>query len=195
VTTVVPGIGQEPNSTGFEPLVNGSVWLQVDQYGASKQADGVFAGGDAIGLGFVTTAIGQGRSAAESIDLKLRGVEREQKPTPPVIVFEDDRMGLRLDGYEPKARVETPMLPVDQRLAGMDAEVNLPLSTEQIVEECSRCMSCGYCSDCEKCWLVCPEEGISKPQEKGELYLFNLQMCTGCMRCARECPTGFITMQ
>jgi Pyruvate/2-oxoacid:ferredoxin oxidoreductase delta subunit len=156
--------------------------------------EGVFAGGDAVGLAFATTAIGQGRRAAESIDMKLRGVARTEKPFPPVIVFEDDRMGLRLDSYEKKERVQAATLPVAQRLAGMDAEVDLPLSCEQVVEETGRCMSCGYCSDCEKCWLVCPEEGISKPQEKGALYLFNLQMCTGCMRCARECPTGFITM-
>ena len=193
-TTVIPGIGQEPNATGFEALVNGSSSIQVDQHGATARVEGVYAGGDAVALAFVTTAIGQGRGAAESIDLKLRDAERQEKPLPPVILFEDDKMGLRLDSYPEKERVQAGTLPVEQRLAGMDAEVNLSLSTEQVVEETSRCMSCGYCSDCEKCWLVCPEEGIKKPTEKGALYLFNLQMCTGCMRCARECPTGFITM-
>ena len=195
VTAVVPGIGQEPNTAGFESLVNGSAWIQADKHGASEKADDVFAGGDAVGMGYVTTAIGQGRQAAESIDLKLRGQAREEKPLPPMILWEDDRMGLRLDGYEEKARAHAGTLPVADRLGGMDAEVRLPMSSEQIVEETSRCMSCGYCSDCEKCWLVCPEEGIKKPDEKGALYMFNLQMCTGCMRCARECPTGFITMQ
>ena len=140
--------------------------------------------GDVAGLGAVTTAIGQGRRAAESIDRKLGRVTEEEKPLPPVIVFDenDKRMGLRLDHYPEKARVEA-------------STAEETLSTEQVVQETGRCMSCGYCSDCEKCWLVCPEGGITKPQEKGALYEFNLQMCTGCMRCARECPTGFITMQ
>ncbi|MDP6777503.1 MAG: FAD-dependent oxidoreductase, partial [Candidatus Latescibacteria bacterium] len=151
VTAVVPGIGQEPNNAGFESLVNGSVWIQADKYGASERADDVFAGGDAIGLGYVTTAIGQGRQAAESIDLKLRGLPREEEPLPPMILWEDDRMGLRLDGYEEKARARADTLAVGDRLSGMDAEVRLPMSSEQVVEESSRCMSCGFCSDCEKC--------------------------------------------
>lgn len=192
-TAVIPGIGQAPNSAGFEILVNGSEWLEVDEYGTSAKAEDVFVGGDAVGLGFVTTAIGQGQKAAVSIDLKIRNTHREEKIVPPLILWEDDKMGLRFDGYPEKARIQADTLPVDQRLAGMDAEVSLPLSPEQVVEECSRCMSCGYCHDCEKCWLVCPEEGIKKG-DKGALYTFDLQMCTGCMRCARECPSGFITM-
>ncbi len=196
-TTIIPGIGQEPNHSGFEALVNGNAWIQVDPHGASDRVEGVYAGGDAVSLAFATTAIGQGRRAAESIDLKLRGVERKEKTLPALILFENDRMGLRLDYYEmdKKERIQAGTLPVEQRLDGMGAEVNLPLSPEQVVEETGRCMSCGYCSDCEQCWLVCPEEGISKPEEKGGLYLFNMAMCTGCMRCARECPTGFITMR
>ena len=194
VTAVVPGIGQEPNCAGFEALVNGSEWIEVDQYGTSAKAEDVFAGGDAIGLGYVTTAIGQGRQAAESIDLKLSARPRAEKVIPPIIIWEDDRMGLRIDSYEKKERVQSTRPPVEERLAGMDKEDILPLSPEEVVQESLRCMGCGHCLDCEKCWLVCPEEGIKKPDEKGALYSFNLQMCTGCMRCARECPTGFITM-
>ena len=194
VSAVIPGIGQEPNATGFEILVNGSDWIEIDNHGASAKAEDVFAGGDAVGLGFVTTAIGQGRRAAESIELKLSNKPREEKVVPPLILWEDDKMGLRLDGYEEKARIESATLPVTERLGSMDAEVSLPLSPEQVVEESTRCMSCGYCHDCEKCWLVCPEEGIKKPEEQGGLYQFDLHMCTGCMRCARECPSGFIVM-
>ena len=65
---------------------------------------------------------------------------------------------------------------------------------EQTVEEAGRCMSCGYCFDCEKCWLVCQDEAVNKPIEKGQLYSYKLENCTGCKKCAEECPCGFIAM-
>jgi Pyruvate/2-oxoacid:ferredoxin oxidoreductase delta subunit len=55
-------------------------------------------------------------------------------------------------------------------------------------------MSCGYCFDCEKCWMYCQDQAIEKPMEKGKLYSFNLSNCTGCNKCAEVCPCGFIEM-
>ena len=60
--------------------------------------------------------------------------------------------------------------------------------------EAGRCMSCGYCFDCEKCWLFCQDQAIDKPLEKGALYSFNMQTCTRCGKCSKECPCGFIDM-
>ena len=87
-----------------------------------------------------------------------------------------------------------PSLAVDQRLGGVDVEVNLGLTAEQVIEETRRCMSCGYCFDCEKCWLFCQDQAVDKPMQKGVLYTFKLENCTGCKKCAEECPCGFIDM-
>ena len=189
-SAVIPAISQEPDFTGFESLVENNDWLQVDRHGASTRVEGVYAGGDAVSLALVTTAIGQGRRAAESIDLKLRGEERPKETELPLI--QTDR--LRLDHYEKTERAPAVKLPPEERLAGMETEVNLPLSQEQIIEETRRCMSCGYCFDCEKCWLFCQDQSIDKPMEKGVIYSFKLQNCTGCKKCAEECPCGFIDM-
>ena len=75
-----------------------------------------------------------------------------------------------------------------------DREVSLGLSREAAILETRRCMSCGYCFDCEKCWMYCQDQAIEKPMQKGVLYGFKLQNCTGCEKCADICPCGFIEM-
>lgn len=189
-TAVIPAISQEPDFTGLEALTEDRDWIQVDAQGESTKVPGVFAGGDAVSLALVTTAIGQGRRAAETIDRKLRGEEVPRENEIPVI--QADR--LRLDHFEKKERTSTVAIPPEERLAGMDREVNLPISREQAVEETRRCMSCGFCFDCEKCWLFCQDQAVNKPMQKGVLYSFKLENCTGCKKCAEECPCGFIDM-
>ncbi len=189
-TAVIPAISQAPSFTGFESLIEGRDWIQVDEHGASTKVEGVWAGGDAVSLALVTTAVGQGRRAAESIDAKLRGVELPRESEPPLI--KTDRM--RLDHYEKKERATIPKLAPEERLKEMDAEANLAISQEQAIAEAQRCMSCGFCFDCEKCWLFCQDQAVNKPMQKGVLYTFKMENCTGCKKCAEECPCGFIDM-
>ncbi len=190
-TAVIAAISQEPDFAGFEPLVEGRDWIRVDAQGASSRTDGVFAGGDAVKLALVTTAIGQGRQAAEAIDRRLRAAALE--PEPPVPSILKDR--LKLDHYEKKERASAPSLGVPERLASMEAEVQQGLSPEAALAEARRCMSCGYCMDCEKCWTFCQDQAIVKPMQKGVIYSFKLENCTGCKKCSEECPCGYIDMQ
>ncbi len=191
-STVIPAISQEPDFNGFDGLIEGRDWIKVDDNGASTKMDGVYAAGDAVNLGLVTDAIGRGRIAAETIDRNLRGETVETENNLPPLV-KTDRM--RLDHYEKKDPAKAVSIPVAERLAGMETEVNLTNSQEEILEESRRCMSCGYCFDCEKCWLFCQDQVIDKPMEKGAIYSFKLENCTGCKKCAEECPCGFIDMQ
>ena len=189
-TAVIPAISQTPDFAGFESLIEGRDWIKVDQEGASTKVDGVYAGGDAVSLALVTTAIGQGRQAAESIDLKFRDQQRPREEE--MTLIQPDHM--RLDHYEKSDRAPAAKLSPEERLAGMDTEVNLPMSREQVIEETKRCMSCGFCFDCEKCWLFCQDQAVNKPMEKGVLYTYKMPNCTGCKKCAEECPCGFIDM-
>ena len=190
-STVIPAISQAPDFTGFESLIEGKNWIQVDENGASTKVVDVFAGGDAINLGLVTEAIGHGRLAAESIDYKLKGEKKSGAATMPIILYEK----MRLDHYEKTDRIDATTLPADQRFDAIDKEVNLPLTVEQAAQETQRCMSCGYCFNCEKCWLFCQDQAVIKPQEKGALYTYKMENCTGCKKCQEECPCGFIDMQ
>jgi NADPH-dependent glutamate synthase beta subunit-like oxidoreductase len=190
-TTVIPAISQAPDFTGFESLIEGRDWIKVDDNGTSTKVPGVFAGGDAVSLALVTTAVGQGRRAAETIDRNFRGGNGEAVAdgTPAI---KADRM--RLDHYEKKERTASGTLAIEERLATMEVEVNQGFSQEQTVAEAGRCMSCGYCFDCEKCWLFCQDQAVNKPMQKCVLYSFKMENCTGCKKCAEECPCGFIDM-
>jgi NADPH-dependent glutamate synthase beta subunit-like oxidoreductase/Pyruvate/2-oxoacid:ferredoxin oxidoreductase delta subunit len=189
VSAVISAISQAPDFSGFEAIGDAKTWIQVDDNGMTR-VEGVYSGGDVVNLDIVTTAIGHGRRAAEAMDHKLRGTEPESSSLP---VIKTDKM--RLDHYERAARVEAMSRGVDERLADVDLEVDQTLPADQIVAEARRCMSCGYCFDCEKCWMFCQDSAIDKPLAKGQLYSFKMQNCTGCKKCAEECPCGFIDME
>ncbi len=188
-SAIISAISQKPDFAGFEPLIEGKNWIQTDAEGATK-VEGVWAGGDVTQLDLVTTAIGHGRRAAEAIDRKFRGTNNKPDDSMPVI----RATRMRLDHYEKKPRGEPAALGVDQRLGAVESEVNLGFTRDQVIEESRRCMSCGYCFDCEKCWLYCQDQAIAKPMQKGVLYTFKLENCTGCKKCGDECPCGFIDM-
>ncbi len=187
-SAVISAVSQAPDFTGFEDLIEGRDWVKVNDRGATK-VDGVWAGGDVTRLALVTDAIGQGRRAAESIVSAFTG---ESVPVDTRKVIRTDKM--ILDHYEKKARNEPATLEVDKRFDAVDREVNLGLTMDEAFDEATRCMSCGYCFDCEKCWMYCSEAGIEKPPQKGQLYIFKLGKCTGCAKCAEICPCGFIEM-
>ena len=188
-TTVIPAISQEPDFEGLDSLREGRDWFVVDKEQELIKEKGVWAGGDAVWLDIATTAIGHGRIAAEAIDRKLNETQPSSAEGP---VIKDDRV--KLEYYAEAARLEAGTLGVEERLAEMEAEVNLSLSTEDGVKEAARCMSCGYCFYCEQCWLICADNAINNPQKKGHTYTFELGKCTGCGKCFEICPCGFIDM-
>jgi Pyruvate/2-oxoacid:ferredoxin oxidoreductase delta subunit len=151
---------------------------------------GVWAGGDVTNLDVMTTAVGHGRRAAEAIERSFLGTEVEVDRRK--IIHTD---GMMLDHYEKMGRQEPAVLPIEERLGSLDVEVNIGLSREAALQESRRCMSCGQCFYCEKCWLYCSDQAIEKPMQKGALYAFKLQNCTGCKKCAEICPCGFIEMR
>jgi formate dehydrogenase beta subunit len=151
----------------------------------------VFSGGDAVDLGLVTIAIGQGRMAAETIHRELRGLEHP-KPAKEQDVIKSDRMLLKF--YEEKVRHECGHLSPADRLADGDKEITSTLAENEAVEEALRCMSCGSCFDCGTCWSYCQDQAIVKPVVPGEPYKFKMEFCNGCKKCAEQCPCGYIEM-
>ena len=101
---------------------------------------------------------------------------------------------MKLDHYDKMECVEPVSLSIEERMADIEVEANLDLPHEKILEEAGRCMSCGQCFYCEKCWMFCQDQAINKPASFGELYTFKMENCTGCKKCAEECPCGFIDM-
>jgi NADPH-dependent glutamate synthase beta subunit-like oxidoreductase len=185
--TIIAAISQEPNFDGFVGLGDSKSWIKANEWGETGM-DGVFAGGDDVGLGLVSIAIGQGRFAAEAIDARLRGKELRKPERPPVIQADK----LKLDWYPAAERHERHHVPLPAR--AMDTEVEIGLTEEEALAEAKRCMSCGLCMDCETCWMYCTNNAFVR-LPKGEHYKVKLELCNGCKKCAEACPCGFIEMR
>ena len=189
--TVIAAISQEPDFTGFEDYREGRDWIKADEHGAVLEKEGIFSGGDVLDLATVTNAIGQGRRAAETIIYYLKGEEIPAAQPKPPVIFKDK---MRIDHFEESSRNERDKIPLEDRFKDFDAEVGLGLNEEQAIAEAKRCMSCGLCFWCDKCFMFCSDSAVVKPSAKGEFYTYLDDKCTGCKKCAEECPCGFIDM-
>lgn len=191
VDTVLVGIGQTPDlAGGLEALANKWGWVDANNVQATSQ-QGIFAGGDVLGLGISTRAVGQGRIAARAMDAYLSGKEYK-KPNMGIPVKATD---LRLDYYKPAGRNEEGSIELDEAIAGF-TEIKQTISTQQALNEAARCMSCGLCNVCDQCRVYCPQETIhrDKKRPKGTVMFTDYTGCTGCHVCHEACPTGYIQM-
>jgi Pyruvate/2-oxoacid:ferredoxin oxidoreductase delta subunit len=188
-SAIISAVSQQPDFTGFESLIEvpGRDWIKVDTDQRTLE-DKIWAGGDVTNLALVTDAVGHGRRAAEDIVRSFSGAPREEDRRP--VVYSDKMI---FSHYEKLDRQVPGHLDMDKRM-DLDTEVNLGYTAEQLLKETDRCMSCGYCMDCEKCWLYCQDQAITKPLEGGFPYGWKLENCTGCSKCAEICPCNFIEM-
>ena len=77
---IVSAIGQMGDFSGIEEMANDHGFIDADQGFQVKGREKHFAGGDVIKPHLLTTAIGQGTIAAESIDVFLAGREIGKRP-------------------------------------------------------------------------------------------------------------------
>ena len=188
---VITAVSQEPDfATVGGPLASVR-WLEADRWGKTALT-GIWTGGDNTNLALATTAIGQGRAAAESIHAALRGQELSEPQKLPDI----PATRLKLDFYEAKPRAQRGHVEAAQRLAQPSAPIDLGITKEQCAEESARCFSCGLCFGCERCWMYCTPSCFKKVPEPavGTYFKIALDTCDGCKKCADECPCGFLDM-
>ena len=163
--------------------------IQVDPETLETSIQGVFASGDAVtGPKNFIDALAMGKKAALSIDRYLRGeplrMNREEEGSFAKLV------SVKVDYVETEARIEEPLLPLEERVQGFK-EVRLLPKEEEIIREAKRCLHCGACYQCDLCLWICPEEAISKTEEG---YKIDYEKCSGCRICAEGCPTSTIEM-
>lgn len=192
IDTLIAAISQGPDWEPMGELGPEGKWIETDERGKVKGKEGVYCGGDAVNLGLATIAVGQGRVAAELANAELRGTEPPRKPELPLVT--KDKM--RLDLYDEKQRVERAHRPPEEWLSKPDEEIDQGITREQFMEEAGRCMSCGLCFGCERCWMFCTPSCFSKVQDPrpGHYYEIKLDTCDGCKKCADECPCGYLDM-
>jgi len=187
--TIVPAIGQDPEVTELQNLLDVEAGLvRVDEQLETSYA-GIFAGGDLTSMQrFVTVAFGFGKRAATQIDRYLRsatnGLEIPSEPAVPIDVINTH--------YHPQAaRARQQLVSAAERQTSFD-EVELALPDAEALAESQRCFSCGECTRCDNCFYYCPDIAIKRVNGG---YSVNEDYCKGCGLCVKECPTGAIVMQ
>ena len=186
---VIVAVAQAPEWAGVEDVTESGTWLRTAADG--KLDVNLWAGGDDRGPGIASSAIAQGRLAAESAHAELRG------ELPPAI--EDTRQpvasgAVKPDYYRDQPRVDLPRRPAAECLADPDAEIETTLTYEQACEEAARCMSCGLCMDCQQCFMYCNQSGFTRIEETrpGHYFAMALDACEGCGKCIEICPCGYL---
>ncbi len=187
--TIVPAIGQDPDISGLQDLLEVEAALVRIDGQQQTSLGGFFAGGDLVTMQrFVTVAFGFGKQAATEIDRYLRSgaPARDLAAQPEVSI---DVINTH---YHPRASRAVPQLvPATERQASFgEVELELPLS--EVLAESQRCFSCGNCTFCDNCFYYCPDMAINR-EKNG--YSVNDDYCKGCGLCVRECPTGSIIMR
>lgn len=189
---IVASIGQTTDMNGFENTINeNDSLLKLDKYFRVKGKENVFGGGDALKIDLITTAVGHGRKAADSIDAFLQGENMPEAPYREVINVKKQDLNYFFHSNQTKRRHH-----VAENIVGNHNEVLEALTKEQAIEESKRCMSCGLCFDCKQCSSFCPQEAISRYKDNpiGEVMYTHYTKCVGCHLCALVCPTGYIQM-
>ncbi len=167
--------------------------IVADEHTFATGQPGVFAAADCVTgpVLFAIDAIAAGQRAARSIDGYLRGEPFEGVITPAAAVeLTDADIRARMDiwGASGGSREPMPTLPLDERLGGL-AEVDLGYDEEMALREAERCLSCGVCSECLQCEIICPAHAINHSAPMNSL-VFDAHVVV-CADGQTELPNAF----
>jgi formate dehydrogenase major subunit len=154
-SSAIAAIGQSVERTVAEREgVHVTAWGIAAEAGTlATNLPGVFAGGDAVlGADLAVRAVAAGRIAAASIHQYLTGQAVTGEPAIAGIAMQpvdDAERAAIFRAIESAARVRSPEIPMERRLASFD-EVELALPHADAVREARRCLTCG-CRKADGC--------------------------------------------
>ena len=189
--SLILAIGERPDLSFLPPeLKTRENLIPVDDWGRTN-LPGIFAGGDAAtGAGYVSAAIASGKRAAKAID---RFLKRDSSDLKEIYREKVTLEKINLDYFPPAPRVKAAILPIKSRWKSF-GEVSKGISEQKARQEATRCFSCGECTQCNVCLMVCPDVAISFVQDKNE-YMIDYDHCKGCGICAIECPRAAMGLE
>ncbi|BDG04420.1 FAD-dependent oxidoreductase [Anaeromyxobacter oryzae] len=188
---VVVAAGEELDPAGLpEEVVRGGSVAAPEHRTAVPR---LFAAGDCLpGGGTVAHALASGLRAADALLEALAGIRRappalEARGASPEVVGPDRIRAHHVTPAPPRrrGRANAPM-----RLGG--GEVRFGFDPDAARAEAARCLSCGSCTGCDVCYLVCPDRAVVRGAPGG--YAADAERCKGCGICAEECPRGVVTL-
>ncbi|MBI4294191.1 MAG: FAD-dependent oxidoreductase [Betaproteobacteria bacterium] len=190
--TVILAVGQDPEIDDWQASLRTSRNMVTidDRYMTSR--DGVFAAGDAASaVRFVSTAVGDGKRAAQSIARYLGASQAAgEQASAATVGFAD----INTFYFPPAEQRERNKLDAAERNSGFN-EIRLGYSVEEALAQSDRCFSCGDCTECDNCFYYCPDMAIVKDPASPLHYRVLEQYCKGCGACVTECPRGAMILQ
>ncbi|SEH40517.1 NAD(P)-binding protein [Magnetospirillum fulvum] len=189
---VVAAIGQKGDLADLPELDSGTGFIAADRSLAVPGRRGHFVGGDIVRPHLLTSAIGHGRLAADSIDRFLSGEEaRLRRPKVEGVLFDlparlaqdglasadgaihnyEDRAphevipheDLFLAHFAPVARHARPHVEIEAGAVLGNFDERLGgLSEAEAIDEAKRCIGCGLCLECDNCLIYCPQHAVER---------------------------------
>lgn len=189
--TVISAVGQKPDCAGSKELLcdkRGMVAVDRD----TLTADGfVYAGGDAIEVRNIISAIADGRHAAFSIDSNLTDGKPTLEYVPEYPSVSADKVLRRNPYFTDGDAVELNVRDGAQR-AGDFKTYRRVFTPEEAVAEASRCLKCGCGEGCALCKQICTDFAIHVIAP--DTIQIDENKCVACGMCYNRCPNGNIEM-
>jgi NADPH-dependent glutamate synthase beta subunit-like oxidoreductase/Pyruvate/2-oxoacid:ferredoxin oxidoreductase delta subunit len=195
-SAVLLAIGQRTDLSALPAAVPRDRGLIVVDADGATPSGNVFAGGDAASTArTVTHAIAAGARAARGIHARLsgrqaprdRGVRRFTTDMPAHVV---DFKEINRAHFKPARRAGRLERPAGQRVRSF-VETEGTLGETAARAEMARCFTCGHCTLCDTCFIVCPDMAI---HHRDGGYRIAAEHCKGCGLCVEECPRGALHM-
>ncbi|MBI4643831.1 MAG: hypothetical protein HY743_08960, partial [Deltaproteobacteria bacterium] len=197
---MIPTLGQTADFGFFGPglaFYTATIHrLEADPVTLQTRIPGVFAGGDLVtGPRTAVEALAAGRRGALAIHSHL---QKEPLPTDlPPLTSRGTGLIVDITGVPAAPRPAMPHLPVSERMANTQAEVELGFSAAEARAEAARCLAC-VCSQCVKnCTFLkhyvhdFPYTGkgiVRLLESKGEEEPLIPYSCHYCGLCQAVCP-------
>ena len=160
---VIVAVGMTPDTAAFADIlrINRNRTIETDPGTLQTALPFVFAAGDTVtGPTSITGAVGQGRRVAFMVDRWLQGLELIAGDFDDGLPMVDkDEVLARQTSYSPRESLPT-VRPLSAAPSDF-AEIEPPLTEDQVLSSVSRCLDCGVCSECQQCVAVCPADCVS----------------------------------
>ncbi len=209
---IILAIGETPDLSYLPLELNPAQgFIPAAEWGQT-QLPHVFAAGDAFQAPWsVAQAIGSAKRAAIALDRHLSGEDPARLAAAGNLAqtmrahlgLADKaeaagREVVRLSDLNRAYILKTPALKpgklTPDKRRGNFEEVVQGLDGEAARSEAGRCLSCGVCRLCGRCYLFCPDAAVRLDAEKGR-YVIDYDYCKGCGICGLECPVAAIDME
>jgi NADPH-dependent glutamate synthase beta subunit-like oxidoreductase/Pyruvate/2-oxoacid:ferredoxin oxidoreductase delta subunit len=197
----------------FDVMIDGTLASDPDSLMTSKA--GIFAAGDVTHMpGSVAEAIADGKRAAvgihrflnqEHFESGLADASLALGPSFSIEALFKKQTGwnfekpVKFADLEPlyigrRPAITQNRLEPDLRRTNLH-EINQAFTRKEAVHEAGRCLFCGLCTECDRCFLLCPDICLIAPDKNRTAYDSDNDYCKGCAVCAAACPRGIMTIQ